>query len=163
MCCLGGHWLLWLPCAGRHRWVAQVVGGLLEIHHLDFPCCYYLSYKVISVARMLSISSTAGSSLFAAHPPLSCLQHALDSCPSIRSSCARSKPAQVGWLSLGGTLCMMATVGIALLKILMLPANSLPLAGAEEQQGEAGSSARLGLVAFMDVVFAYGGAANWMR
>ncbi|GAB4818791.1 hypothetical protein N2152v2_005837 [Parachlorella kessleri] len=70
---------------------------------------------------------------------------------------------EVGWLSLAGTLSMVASVLIVLLKIVMLPANGLPLAAAAEPSPGSGTSLRMGLVAFMDVVFAYGGAANWMR
>ena len=58
---------------------------------------------------------------------------------------------------------MVASVFIVLLKIVMLPANGLRLAAAAEPSPGSGTSLRMGLVAFMDVVFAYGGAANWMR
>lgn len=70
---------------------------------------------------------------------------------------------QVGWLSVVGTLGMVLALAVALIKILLLP----PVGPATHElvlgNSSPDSSLRLGLVAFMDVVFAYGGAANWMR
>lgn len=85
----------------------------------------------------------------------------------------RRRVPQVGWLSLGGTLSMVAVVAIAFVKILLLQPGSLQQSGggsswaggAEPSNPPtlASSDVRLGLVAFMDVVFSYGGAANWLR
>lgn len=72
-------------------------------------------------------------------------------------------PLQVGWLSTGGTLAMLLAVLIAFLKILALgPDSELP--GVPERGAVvAAPSVDIKLVAFMDLCFSYGGAANWMR